>query len=223
MDTLIENTKEVSRLFDIHTAVAGGGRGRKRGVEVLNKSGVVLLVACWEAYVEDLARGAFDQLLKSSTSPSTFPEKVLTLASRALTDALDKREVWKLAGDGWRAIITDHREEALKRFIAGFNTPRAERVDELFESLIGLRRLSASWSWHRVSADATRDRLGKLIELRGQIAHRVSTSRSVKKQDITKSIDFVYRLAILSHMKVRQHLHSQLGTYPWGEYYFVAG
>ena len=49
-----ENVKEVRNLLDIHRKVAKKTPGRKYNVEVLNKSGVVLLVACWESYVEHL-------------------------------------------------------------------------------------------------------------------------------------------------------------------------
>ena len=40
------------------------------------KSSLVLVVACWEAFVEDVGLAAFDYLLKHSADPSGFPNKV---------------------------------------------------------------------------------------------------------------------------------------------------
>jgi hypothetical protein len=50
-----DNVAETERLIDIHSALTGKERGYRHNVEVLNKSGIVLLVACWEAFIEDLA------------------------------------------------------------------------------------------------------------------------------------------------------------------------
>jgi len=60
------NVGEVKRILEIHREIAGKAPGRKRDVEVLNKSAVVLLVACWEAFIEDLAEAAFDFLLANA-------------------------------------------------------------------------------------------------------------------------------------------------------------
>jgi hypothetical protein len=45
---LVSNVVEVESLLKIHRKLTGPGPGR-RHVEVLNKSGIVVLVACWEA------------------------------------------------------------------------------------------------------------------------------------------------------------------------------
>lgn len=75
METLWENLGEVSRLYEIHTQISGHGPGYKHDVQVLNKSAVVLLVACWEAFIEDLALSAFDEMLEKAVEPDIFPPK----------------------------------------------------------------------------------------------------------------------------------------------------
>ena len=62
--------------MEIHTKIAGPTVGAKHNVEVLNKSAIVLLVACWEAYVEDLAGVSFRLLLRRAKRPDAFPSKV---------------------------------------------------------------------------------------------------------------------------------------------------
>src|SRR6266404_6762364 len=50
--TFDQNCADVDRLLEIHADLAGPAPGRKFGVEVLNKSAVVLICAFWEAFVE---------------------------------------------------------------------------------------------------------------------------------------------------------------------------
>jgi hypothetical protein len=53
-----ENCEDVERLLTIHQDLAGNTPGRKYGVEVLNKSAIVLICAYWEAYNEDILHEA---------------------------------------------------------------------------------------------------------------------------------------------------------------------
>lgn len=61
---LMANLQDVRQLLAAHEQIAGAGRGRKRDVEVLNKSAIVLLVACWEVYVEDVVESALTVLME---------------------------------------------------------------------------------------------------------------------------------------------------------------
>ena len=72
-----ENMKDVNRLMEIHKELTGDDAGRRHGVEVLNKSAVVLITACWEAFVEDVATLGFDFLLSETDSHDNIPKKVL--------------------------------------------------------------------------------------------------------------------------------------------------
>ncbi len=215
IDNLLSNVDEVLRLVEIHEQITGTGRGRRYDTEILNKSGVVLLVACWEAYVEDLATSAFNMMITLAADHTAFPTKVLTLASRDLRSAPDERRVWDLAGVGWQTVLQNHRAAILKRFAGSLNTPKPEQVDALFEDLVGVTRLSNGWRWHRTTADSARRRLTALVELRGDIAHRVTTSRPVNKRHVVLAAEFVRRLAAVSSNRVREHVHARVNRYPW--------
>ena len=49
------NVADVDRLLALHSTAGGAGQGRRYGLEVLNKSAIVLVTAYWEAYCEDIA------------------------------------------------------------------------------------------------------------------------------------------------------------------------
>lgn len=210
-----ENTIEVTRLMNIHEAVGGKKPGRKFGLEVLNKSGVVLLVACWEAFVGELARQSFRFLLKNSKNPGSFSNKVLALAGRSLRAAEDETRIWELAGDGWKRVLNSHGERILRQNLAYVNVPDSKKVDEVFEKLLGIRRLSSSWSWAGMPAYRSRRKLDALVTLRHEIAHRVSTRRPVYKVTVIKHADFVHRLAEVTSNHLREILLSKTKKSPW--------
>lgn len=218
---LEKNIQEVKRLLEIHRQLAGDSPGRKYNVEVLNKSSIVLLVACWEAFVEDLAAAAFDFMLKHAADYSAFPDDVLVLASKKLKLAQDNREVWRLAGSGWRSVLQDHRNDLFKEYIGKLNTPKPKQVDGLFHSLLGISSISSKWFWHTFPHDRACEKLTKLIELRGAIAHQVSAGKAVSKASVQDHMHFIYRLAVISSNRVRAYVSARTTKRPWSGYKFM--
>jgi hypothetical protein len=212
------NVKSVAGLLGIHSRLTGTGPGRRRDVEVLNRAGIVLLVACWEAYIEDLAELAFDSLIGHAKVATVFPAKVLTTASKGLKEHNDGRLVWKLAGEGWKKVLQQHRDEILKKHIATFNTPRPAQIDGLFEELVGIRSLSSHWSWRGVSNTKAKRDLEALVTTRGDIAHRVLAAGRVLRRDVERSRGLVIRLSFLSSNTVGEFVTSRTGKRPWASY-----
>jgi RiboL-PSP-HEPN len=219
-DNLNSNVKEVLRLIAIHTKMTGTGRGRRHNVAILNTSGIVMMVSCWEAFVEDLASHAFTWLLDRASSPTVFPPKVLTLASKELREAQDARRVWEIADAGWRNVLLRHRDETLKRSVGRLNTPRPKQVDELFSDLLGIAKISTCWRWHNVQNDAITQRLEDLVTMRGEIAHRVVSSRAVLKRDVETAAELVQCLAVTTSNTVRKFLIGKTTVAPWPTYKF---
>ena len=212
---LQENTVEVTNLLNLHATIVGGKRGRPPDIQVLSKGALVLLVACWEAYIEDLAEISFDFLLANADEPTIFPTKVLTSASRHLRESSDERMVWDLAGEGWKKILLKHKQYLFDRYINRLNTPRPSNVDPLFENLIGISRLSKLWKWRGVTNKSALDKLDRLITIRGEIAHRVRTSRTVQRRYVERANSFVNRLAAISSNTLREFLILRTSKEPW--------
>lgn len=214
-DRLKENLQDVARLMEIHQGEAGPLPGRKYDVEVLNKSGVVLALACWEAFVEDCATQGFEHLVSHVPTPDALPETVRRLVAKRIKADPNDMSPWRLASDAWKLELQGYHTEIFRRFVAPLNTPSARKVDELFDALLGMKNLSAHWRWHKMSAKELSDRLDRFIHLRGGIAHRNDPNRSVTKFDVTSNADTVERIAGITSNRARDHLFSITGVYPW--------
>lgn len=214
----LKNLKEVTRLLEIHTEQSGKGPGYKYNVEVLNKSAIVLLVACWESFVEDLAESTFSLLLSRAKSPSIFPNRVLALAVKSLKEDKNDTAVWQLAGLGWKEVLKAHKDFVFNKCTGSLNTPRAQKVDEIYESLIGLKGLSASWGWKKMSSKSSVEKLDELVTLRCEIAHRVVASTKVKKSDVRSYVDFVNRIAVKTSNEVRKIIIERTKKDCWPEF-----
>lgn len=215
MADLIDNMQDVDRLLEIHGDVSGSGRGRRYGVEVLHRSGVVLITACWEAFVEDLAVEAFDFLLSKADAPDRIPAKVRAMASKPLKEADNQARVWDLAGEGWRQVLQKHKRGILDAHVGKLNTPRPSQVDAIYLALLGVRALSSSWCWPRVSSETAQRKLNDYITDRGSIVHRTRTKSAVGKRYVKEYRGFVYRLAVKSVNSVHEHVGKTIGIPPW--------
>jgi hypothetical protein len=213
---LLENLQEVDLLLDIHRAIAGAKPGRKRDVEVLNKSAVVLVVACWEAYVEDLASNALNFMIDEAKVHTVFPKSVLERVGSKYSGP----NAWVLVGDGWKKALRDNFSEVLAKTTGTLNTPRAPQVDDLFAKTLGLAAMSKAWTWSGRTQPAAVKALDELITLRGSIAHRVQHSKSVHKSTVVAAVELISRLAAKSTNQVRNHVHAAVGKYPWNSVTF---
>lgn len=213
-----ENLKEIELLINIHTQVSGQSRGRKNDVEVLNKSAIVLITACWENYIEDLVKEAFNYLLENSDQHTVFPNSVLAKASKEIKNDKDDRRVWELAGKGWQNVLKQYQSTTLNKEIDHFHVPRPINIDELYEKLLGIQKITTNWKWQKMSNESAIETLNQFIDLRGEIAHSLRTINSVKKKDVRFYSDFIKKTSIILHNRVNVHIEKQLGKKAWRDY-----
>jgi hypothetical protein len=210
-----ENKADIDRLWQIHEEVAGNGPGRKHDVEVLNRAAVVLITACWESYVEDVALEGFDYLVNNAPTADKIPGKVQALATQDIVKEKDPAKLWALADTGWRAVLQTHRGTVKQTWVDSLNTPKTKQVDSLFEALLGIRSLSTSWHWKGISAADAQKKLDRYITLRGQIAHRLKHNSTVYKNWSADYLQHVQRLVEKTDDAVAAHIQKQLGVAPW--------
>lgn len=210
-----QSRKDILMLWHIHAEVAGRGKGRKHRADVLNRAAVVFISACWESYVEDVAREAFDRLLRYSTTPDVVPSKVRTLASRELRESRDERKVWELAGSGWKTVLSGHRDVVLENWLKNFNTPKSRQVSELFAELLNLRDVTTSWTWPDMSAEQARIKLDEYVTIRGNIAHRTKHNEVVYKKIGKDFVSHVVKLVEKTDEALGTHLQELTNAPLW--------
>src|SRR5689334_7026224 len=105
-----DNKKDVDQLWKIHEEVAGIGKGRKYGVDVINRAAIVFITACWESYVEDIVREGFAFMLANVPTATAIPMKVRDFATKdEIFTQKDSRKIWDLADGGWRSVLENHK------------------------------------------------------------------------------------------------------------------
>jgi len=213
-----ENIREVDRLWKIHKQITTKGPGRKYDVQILHKSAIVLLVACWEAFVEDLAEQALTEMINGAKDHSVFPRSVLERVASTNSGMAS----WKLAGDGWKRVLRGNLEGVLKSTTGKLNTPRTAQTNDLFKKTIGLENISKSWYWPGRSISQAEGALDLLVTLRGSIAHRVTTASSVTLKHVKDSRGLINRIAVKSHNRTCDYLKERIGKSPWRKLQFGA-
>jgi len=214
-ENIVSNIRVVEDLTSIHRQIAGNTPGRKTRVEVLNKSAVVMLTACWESYVEDLVRNAFSHMLKNAPDHKIFPNSVLTKASFGIKNDNDARKVWDLAGDGWKKVLFDYSKTTLEKEIDHFHVPRPENIDALYSKLLGISNVTKEWKWKKMSNENAIITLNDFIDLRGEIAHNVRTNNSVWKKNVDDYLSFIKKASVILHNRVNSHIEKLLGKKAW--------
>ncbi len=219
IQTFEGNLSDVVRLIEIHRQLAGDRQGRRYGLECLNKSAIVLMLATWEAFIEDLAQNAFECMLANATDHKIFPRQVQDLVWKELkstptTDGLE------MIQSGWKASFINHKKKVLERHIvrSSFNTPSGEKINTLFAELIGLNSMTSHWKWRGMRDSTAVNKVIALIELRGAIAHRAAADDAVVKQRVLEYSKLIVRLAWRTHDAVRNYLAAALGFDPCAEF-----
>lgn len=220
VENFFQNLDEILELSEIHSTIAGTTPGRKTKVQILNKSSIVLLTACWEYYIEDLLREAFNFILENAESHEAFPFSVLAKASNKIRTDKDARKVWELAGQGWKEVLKEYQKTTLEKEIDYFHVPRPENINELYHKLLGIQDITKHWYWRNMSNSDACKTLNNYVDLRGEIAHNLRTKTSVRKKDVDFYRKFLNRTAVILHNKVSNHIETLIGQPPWDYYVY---
>ena len=207
-----QNVEDISQLLELHRKEGGDQKGRRHGLEVLNKSAVVLITAFWESYCEDIASEGLVHLVEHLASAEELPDRLKKRVADALKAEKHEHAVWQIADQGWRDYLLEATEEP---YIHRFNSPKADRIDKLFEDALGIKAISDSWKLPRMDPGKCRKRLAHFVEMRGAIAHRGHFKQSVKKPDVVKYLNLVKGLAAKTGRRVNSHVRHLTGTPLW--------
>lgn len=201
-----KNAKDIERLLELHESDGGIGPGRRYGLEVLNKSAIVLLVAFWEAYCEDIAAEGLEHIIKNAADADALPLPLKKLIAKSLKADQNELAIWKVSDDGWRTYLSGRFDEMKKERDRKLNTPKTAQIDELFASAVGIENISKSWKWEKnMTSEKAIKKLDDLVALRGAIAHRGANTTSVKKSHVTDYFEFIKLLTSRTGGAVNVH------------------
>lgn len=193
--------------------IGGDDRGRRRNLESLNKSAVVLTCAIWEAFVEDLAAETLLHLAELATTPDMLPSDLQkNLMKFCAQSNKNELALWGLAGDGWRDLLRRLADKLSQEDGQTLSSPSSQKVDAFIRQQTGISGLSDSWKWSGVTADRAQERLDDLVKLRNAIAHRGGPlASSVTKKQASDGLSLVKRIAACSLAHVDESVGKLVG------------
>lgn len=203
---------DASRLMEIHEECTGGAAGRRRGYDALNRSAIILAVAAWEGFVEELLEYAVGRAARNLKGPQSLPQNVREAMIAHLYEGqgwfrltpATKASIWSLAGTGWRTLYIKYARDR----IGALHTPNYTNVKKAFSAGIGLPNLADGWGATRWTPQDYITRIDALLQLRHRIAHGVLGEETVGKTKANAGIALVERLAGWSEKAVLKHLMS---------------
>lgn len=128
---------DVDRLIESHGQLNHQGMGR-RGLGHITRSGVLMLCAAWELYLEELLIESARIIVARAASPADLPKKVQKEIAKAVRTSKHELKPLDLAGEGWRDVYVNHATARIQ----SLNTPKSSNVDTLFHLLVGVPDLS---------------------------------------------------------------------------------
>ena len=167
--------KDVDRIIKTHEGLLTGDKGKK-ALGHLTRAGVLLLCAAWELYVEEVLTDAVKACRDKANSPDDLPLDVQKSIAKYIKASNHQLKALQLAGDGWKTVYLDMVNES----VAALNTPKHHNIDKLFHDLVGIPKLSDSWTLGTVPVDS-------FVTARGAVAHRGADSGYIKVKKLSET------------------------------------
>ena len=197
--------REVDRLISTHSQLNHNGRGR-RGLGHITRSGVLMLCAAWELYLEEVLLESAKYLESNCDKPAKLPLPVRKELSKSVKESKHELKPLELAGDGWKVVYINHLETT----ITGVNTPKSNIIDPLFERFLGIKNISNEWSLGSSAIDS-------FVKARGDIAHRGRDAQYVTIEKLRRYKDDVSKTVVETDNGLASYLRnaSHAARMPW--------
>lgn len=204
--TFDKNIEDINKLLELHAAEGGDQPGRRYGLEVLNKSAIVLITSFWESYCEDIAEEALEVIVQHAPNADALPKEIKKVIAKALKEAKNDLAVWAISDDKWRDVLRNNFIALKTERNKTFATPKSFNVNDLFESAVGLSNMSSNWKWPKMTTTQATKKLNDFVSMRGDIAHRGSSTSTVKKSEVVAYLTHVRMLAAKTGDVVKKHV-----------------
>lgn len=172
------------------------------------RSTIVLMVASWEQFIEQLAENTAITIVKRLRDSEPIPEGVKqSIAIYAVKEnRSNKRDfsksVWQIADKGWKTVYVQYCKESTKKI----NSAYSENIQRLYEDVFGIRDVTSSWSFNALTSDDCASRLDDLVNMRHDIAHGANLRASELTDGyVNNLVEFLTCIAAFTHQLVNAH------------------
>lgn len=196
---------DVDRLLESHETLKGTGQGKK-GLGHVTRSGVVMLCAAWETYLEGVLVESVDYLTSRAESVDQLPLPVQKELASFVRNSKHQLKPLHLCGTGWKQVLGEHAQNLAD----ALNTPKSANVDDLFKRLIGVPVLSDLWTVGATEIDS-------FVSVRGDIAHRGRYADYVQRRMLEEHNNNVYSAACDTDNGLSEYIKTLAngGRKPW--------
>lgn len=142
--------------------------------QLLYRSTIVLSVAHWQYFNEELVRQYSKLIQNRATSSKNIPEIVRTeigkwlIPKEVTSNQTEKyrKLIWEYAGGKWKKDYGEFAEEKIRKL----NTPNSKILVDLYRSVLGIENISGAWSAEILSYNPSKA-LDIILMKRHEIAH----------------------------------------------------
>lgn len=195
---------DVDRIISSHAQLNHDGGG-KRGLGHITRSGVLMLCAAWELYVEEVGLEIAHHLADRALEPGDLPDKVQKSIAKYVRNHKHDLKPLELANAGWGHVYLSYAQER----ISSLNTPKSGPVDEIYEHILGWENASNSW------ACGTKT-INEFVKMRGEIAHRGRDSHYMNIIELKKYRKIIFEAAVGHDNGAADFLRDvSVGGLPW--------
>lgn len=179
----LHNAVDVNRLIDSHGELSSGHSGKK-ALGHITRSGVIMLCAAWEVYVEDLLIESVKYISMHKESPLELPKPVQKHLAKRIKENKNELKLLELGGAGWREIYVTYCQNETR----SINTPKTTILEAIYEKFIGIENLSSLWN---VGGGYITD----FVSTRGDIAHKGRSAPYVNLWELIEYNDCIHLTA----------------------------
>jgi hypothetical protein len=214
-----ENKEDVDHFIDLYGAVEqlseADGEPIPKGIDVLFRSAVVLMVSHWEAYVEDICSEALTHLVNHLPSAENLPKELKKKVAKELSESKNELAMWEIADEGWRALLLGRLSDYQAGRDRSFNTPKSQNTADFVRNVLGIKDIRSSWKYEALNKEPLEKKLDQLIAIRSQIAHRGKIEEQINREWVEEHIKFLQKVVSSTGGEINRHLKKLTGKPLW--------
>ncbi|MPM41946.1 hypothetical protein SDC9_88608 [bioreactor metagenome] len=174
--------------------------------KVVFRSSIVLLVASWEQFIEQLAVNSNEFLLHKLRNSSSIPEgvkqKIAFYSVREdRSNPLEfSNSVWQFSDLNWKQTYAKFCLKSTK----ALNTASPSNIINLYKDILGIRNVTTNWAVGGKTQEKCIEFLDDLINLRHDIAHGKNERINELSIDVIREkADFLNNISICLYQFVK--------------------